>query len=55
MEGVVRGRRVKEERSLVLGVWAEFSEETEKRPPCAACKGIRGCMAVGGGSSADAQ
>lgn len=38
-----------------MGVRAEFSEETEERPPCAACKGIRGCMAVGGGSRADAQ
>lgn len=54
-EGVVRGGRVKEERTLVLGVWAEVSKEIEERLPCTACKGIQEYMAVGGGSTADAQ
>lgn len=39
----------------MLGLWAEVSKETKERPPCTACKGIRVCMAVGGGSRADAQ
>lgn len=39
----------------MLGLCAEVSKEIKERPPCTACKGIRGCMAVGGGSRADVQ